>query len=101
MSKGRLCARGGVRLICVGVFDGKCLVWLQLQHSSNPGLVELPMEVGLAAADGDVAAWAPEVGGRNGFPPLEKNELPSHYLTLLIWKVEPFFIFISIVHLSR
>ena len=21
--------------MCVGVFDGKCLVWLQLQHSSK------------------------------------------------------------------
>ena len=28
-----------------------------------PGLVELPMEVGLAAADGDAAAWAPEFVG--------------------------------------
>ena len=29
-----------------------------------PGLVELPMEVGLAAADGDVAAWAPAFWGQ-------------------------------------
>ena len=68
-----LCPRG-IMLVCAGTREYKCSMYSNGQHACEcDGMVRYG--AGNKWTAYKAVNWAPECGGRNGFPPPEKNEL--------------------------